>query len=172
MSYCHACIHKYRTVLYAHALTLAPFRRIARELVTARDAGRIVASWPQRSTTTLAHQSMRDNPSKKLIAVKKPDNVDIQRRDPKRSALAQEMRYLGDPLKLADNTVNLLKKGQDEKAAEIVRLASKGMSCTVSWNHMIDYEMSKGRITRAMATYNDVLFNRLSGKVYLLIRNR
>ena len=71
--------------------------------------------------------------------------------------LAKEMQYLGDPLKLANNIVQLLQQpGQAEKAEEMVRTASKSMECTVSWNHLIDFYMSTGRVAQAMSTYNDV----------------
>ena len=76
--------------------------------------------------------------------------------EPTQYALEQELRFLRDPLKLADNTVSLLKTGQHEKAGQLVRMASRSMACTVSWNHMMDYEMSKGRVSRAMTIYNDV----------------
>ena len=75
---------------------------------------------------------------------------------PSHRALEKEMRFLQDPVKLADNTVKLLKKDRTEKAGQLVKLASRSMACTVSWNHMIDYEMSKGRVSRAMTIYNDV----------------
>lgn len=66
------------------------------------------------------------------------------------------MRWLKDPVRLADRTVNLLREGNAEKALEIVRLASKDVKCTVSWNHLIDYEMSKQRVSGAVKLYNEV----------------
>ena len=70
--------------------------------------------------------------------------------------LKLEMRWLKDPVRLADHTVNLLREGNAEKALEIVRLASKDVKCTVSWNHLIDYEMSKERVGGAVKLYNEV----------------
>ena len=66
------------------------------------------------------------------------------------------MRWLKDPLKLAQHTVRLLREDDVEKALEIVRLASKDVECTVSWNHLIDYEMSKARVNNALKLYNEV----------------
>ena len=74
----------------------------------------------------------------------------------KKSRLEKELVYLKDPVKLADHTVGLLRQSDSPKALEIVRLGSKRMQCTVSWNHVIDYEMSKGRVNRAMKLYNEV----------------
>lgn len=70
--------------------------------------------------------------------------------------LQRELTFLEDPLKLADNTVTLLRKDDTEKALEIVRMASKRISCVVSWNHIIDYHMSKGWIQPAEKVYNEV----------------
>lgn len=70
--------------------------------------------------------------------------------------LKLELRWLKDPVRLADHTVKLLREGNSEKALEIVRLASKDVQCTVSWNHLIDYEMSKQRVSPAVKLYNEV----------------
>ena len=77
----------------------------------------------------------------------------------KAADLEKELYWVRDPLKLAVKIVNLLKRGSKddyEKALALVRLASKSMPCTVSWNHLVDYNMSKGRVKAAVGTYNEV----------------
>lgn len=74
----------------------------------------------------------------------------------KKSNLELELRWLKDPVRLADHTVKLLRQDDFAKALEIVRLASKDVECTVSWNHLIDYEMSKARVSKAVKLYNEV----------------
>ena len=74
----------------------------------------------------------------------------------RRTELEQELRWLKDPLKLADHTVSLLRQDDIPKAVALVKLASKNIECIVSWNHLMDYEMSKGRVKSAVALYNDV----------------
>ena len=59
-------------------------------------------------------------------------------------------------MSLAEHTVKLLREDDFQKALEIVRLASKDVECTVSWNHLIDYEMSKARVSNAVKLYNEV----------------
>ncbi len=73
-----------------------------------------------------------------------------------KAVLEKELRYLHDPLKLADHTINLLKKDDYHKALELVKMSSRNMSCTVSWNHLMDYEMYTGRVSNALKIYNDV----------------
>lgn len=72
------------------------------------------------------------------------------------TSLEQELRYLRDPRKLADYTLNLLQKDQEQKAYELVKMSSKSLPCTVSWNHLINFEMSQGRVANACKIYNDV----------------
>ncbi|MCJ1254506.1 hypothetical protein MMC24_002321 [Lignoscripta atroalba] len=74
----------------------------------------------------------------------------------KRESLEQELRYLRDPLKLAENTVSLLRQHEHQKALEILRVASRDTACTVSWNHVIDYNMASGRVTAAIKAYNEM----------------
>ena len=74
----------------------------------------------------------------------------------KKKSLEEELRWLKDPLKLGANIVDLLRQDEFQKALELVRLASKDIQCTVSWNHLVDYEMSKGRVTNASKIYNEV----------------
>ena len=73
-----------------------------------------------------------------------------------RTSLELEVRWLRDPLKLGDHTVSLLRQDQYVKAQAIVRLASKDVQCTVSWNQLIDYTMSKGKVADAVTLYNEV----------------
>ena len=75
---------------------------------------------------------------------------DTRYQDPARLALQKELRFLKDPLKLAEHTVRLLHRGETEKAYELVKLSSKSLACTVSWNHLMDYEMAKGSAANAM----------------------
>ena len=74
----------------------------------------------------------------------------------KQTELEQELRYLRDPLKLAEHTVSLLRQDDHKKALELVRIASRRMACTVSWNHIIDYDMGQGKVSTAIKTYNEV----------------
>ena len=69
-------------------------------------------------------------------------------------------------MKLADHTVKLLRDDDFLKALELVRLASKDVECTVSWNHLIDYEMSKARVTEAVKLYNEVSSYPVHSSVY------
>ena len=78
----------------------------------------------------------------------------------KQANLRREAVYLTDPVKLAEHTLDVLRRKDDpNKALDIVRLAGKGQMCTVSWNHIIDYYLGKQMVDPAYKTYNEVRYS-------------
>ncbi len=73
-----------------------------------------------------------------------------------RTAIEKELWHLKDPLKLANHIRDTLRNDDEKKALELVRAASKNVQCTVSWNHLMDYGMSKGRVNSSLKLYNEV----------------
>jgi len=71
-------------------------------------------------------------------------------------AMEKHLEFLGDPLKLANDVLRTLGKDQFDEALDVVRHSSKNMPCVVSWNHLIDWQLSKGKINFAMKTFNEV----------------
>jgi pentatricopeptide repeat protein len=74
----------------------------------------------------------------------------------KTRAIQKELVYVKDPLKLAEVVRDYLRKDLFLQAEELVKAASKDVLCTVSWNHMVDYLMSNGKINSAIKIYNEV----------------
>jgi tetratricopeptide (TPR) repeat protein len=66
------------------------------------------------------------------------------------------LTYLGDPLKLADHVLHLLRQNRFDEAELLVQTASKRFPCTVSWNHLMDWQLSQGKVNTAIKTYNAV----------------
>lgn len=83
--------------------------------------------------------------------------------------LETELKYLKDPLKLADHIKHVLQANDEEKALALVRLSSKALANTVSWNHVIDWQMKHGKTKAALETYNEVCLNSLNLRVVLII---
>ncbi|KAL8730823.1 MAG: hypothetical protein Q9181_004527, partial [Wetmoreana brouardii] len=115
--------------------------------------------FPGPPSAPLRQRNGEESTTKSLVSFNGQDpsaskgkNLDLKRR----KQLDWELLYLQDPLKLAENTVNLLRRDDHEKALKVVRRASKRASCVVSWNHIIDYEMSKGRLQKADRMYNEM----------------
>jgi len=74
----------------------------------------------------------------------------------KEDHLRTEMKYLQDPYKLADHVAYVLSTGADEKALALIRLATRGLAVTVSWNHVINHYMQMGHTKKALDIYNEV----------------
>ena len=73
-----------------------------------------------------------------------------------RREIFNQLRYLQDPVRLANRVRILLRDGNLDQAMELVRAASKTIPCTVSWNHLINYQMYEGKVKAALKTYNEV----------------
>ncbi|KAG9239325.1 hypothetical protein BJ875DRAFT_448381 [Amylocarpus encephaloides] len=70
--------------------------------------------------------------------------------------LEKHPAYANDPLKLAEFTRKALRGDDIETSFAVVRAASKSLSCTVSWNHIIDWQMTKGKMNAAFKTFNEM----------------
>jgi len=73
-----------------------------------------------------------------------------------KKALDIELRYLKDPLKLSEHVKYTLRCNKPTKALDLCRLASKTMSCVVSWNAVIDWLMRAKKINEALKVYNEM----------------
>jgi pentatricopeptide repeat protein len=73
-----------------------------------------------------------------------------------KKALDMELRYLKDPLKLSEHVKYTLRCNKPNKALDLCRLASKTMSCVVSWNAVIDWLMRANKINEALKVYNEM----------------
>jgi len=67
-----------------------------------------------------------------------------------------ELRWLGDPLKLSQHIEKLLRQQNWDKALALVRLSERGAAQTVSWNHLLNYQMRTGQVKSAIKLYNEV----------------
>ncbi|KAI8936886.1 hypothetical protein NX059_006122 [Plenodomus lindquistii] len=68
----------------------------------------------------------------------------------------RELRYLQDPLELAEFVSKELRKDKVDEMLQLVIMASHSMECVVSWNHIVDYYLTKGRVNDALKVYNDM----------------
>ena len=108
-----------------------------------------------------------DGPTYKSDGSKKVAEVTSQRklgrRDPSMSSIdwnrrRKELQYLSDPLELATFVKKELLKDKATEMLQLVQMASHSMQAVVSWNHLIDYHLAKGRVSQAFKIYNDVCY--------------
>lgn len=67
-----------------------------------------------------------------------------------------------DPVRLAEFVKSSLKRDQVDVASDAVRNASTKIQCVVSWNHLIDWWLSKGRMKSAISIFHEVKFHLLT----------
>jgi pentatricopeptide repeat protein len=71
-------------------------------------------------------------------------------------ALKMELRYLQDPVKLAEHVRYTLRCNKPEKALDLCRLASRKQEVVVSWNACVDWYMSRNESQHAIKIYNEM----------------
>lgn len=90
-----------------------------------------------------------------------PNLARLPPRDPRMSEQdwsrrRRELRHLQDPLELAEFVAKELQKDKVYEMKQLVIMASHSMECVVSWNHIINYLLTKSKVTDALKIYNDV----------------
>lgn len=70
--------------------------------------------------------------------------------------ISLHLKYLRDPIKLAEFVRETLRSNDYDLAQKVVNEASSSIACVVSWNHLIEWQLSKGRMNAAMKCYNDM----------------
>lgn len=71
-------------------------------------------------------------------------------------AVKKELVYLKDPLKHANYVRSILRDNEYDKAIALCRIASKNMEVVVSWNHLIDYLLTRRELKTALKIYNEM----------------
>jgi hypothetical protein len=72
------------------------------------------------------------------------------------AVLQKHPSFTNDPLKLAEIVRKSLRGDDFETALTMARAASAKVQCTVCWNHLIDWQLSRGKMNAALKTYNEV----------------
>lgn len=151
---CHSCMRRHVRTLLGDPI-LHQFRR--RNKIVPEYTSRAVER-SYSSTSQTWEQDVKQN--KSPPSSKTPGKV----LNP--GAIRKELTYLGDPLKLADHVFHLLRQDKFHEAELLVQTASKSLSCTVSWNHLMDWQLSQGKINTAIKTYNAVRGSSLEALPY------
>ncbi|KAI0976205.1 hypothetical protein F4678DRAFT_456528 [Xylaria arbuscula] len=115
---------------------------------------------PRRRYATVAAHA-RSTVTEPSVTTPSPNDEHVDNKAPMlgRSAdwaARKELQYLGDPLHIANRVRLALNKDNFDLAADITRQASRTHSVTVSWNHLIDYQLQNGRIHSALKLYNEM----------------
>ncbi|KAK0716496.1 hypothetical protein B0T21DRAFT_375023 [Apiosordaria backusii] len=107
-----------------------------------------IASTPEDSfrnaypSKDLQNSGPEELPSQQLLKVKK--------------VVKKHLQYLKDPLHIAEHVRKVLGAGSWDEALMMARMASVDTKVEVCWNHLIDYQLDKGRLQAAIKTFNEM----------------
>ncbi|KAK0711547.1 hypothetical protein B0H67DRAFT_585655 [Lasiosphaeris hirsuta] len=116
----------------------------------------------QRSFSGESYTSPSLAPGKEKVEPTPPvDKSDPTTLTPRRAkdlewVVKKHLQYLKDPLLIAEHILATLAKGKFEEALEVTRAASRDTAVSVSWNHLIDYQMKNQRLHAAVKLYNEM----------------
>jgi hypothetical protein len=168
---CQACMNRRLRALVGDAPVLSPFLLFRQPVATSpsRRAFQRSATGKNRQTSVkkTSNSSIHkpaDVPSTRwekrqewldsrgVRPAQKPVKEDVDQD----FVVRKHLQYLKDPLKLAEHVRKCLRAGDLDTTLAIVRAASKSIQCTVSWNHLIEWYLSQGKMKSAIRTYNEV----------------
>lgn len=116
--------------------------------------GDSTATGESQNSTERAERAERAKGANILMLIAK-NKADL----PAKSAIWNELRWLQDPLALANRVRSLLKAGRVALAAAVLRQAQhERIKSDVGWHYLIDYCFEKKSVPAAMRFWNDVCF--------------
>ncbi|KAI1500472.1 hypothetical protein F5X99DRAFT_236176 [Biscogniauxia marginata] len=152
---CKACLRGVLNIFIDHALSLPQ----AASLTTLRPL--ITAAKPRRSrqyatATATATATRSGSATKTAILQRGAGGYRRSKLSPVEWAAQKHLQYLKDPLHIAEYVKRAISNGQFEEALLVTKKASRNTKVTVSWNHLIDYQLRHDRIHAAFRLYNDM----------------
>jgi len=174
---CSSCMKRTLQTLVGDAVTIPPPSTVyfsARSSTSFAISPHSKRFYAQQRTTSPYSNSGTATAYEKAIARKQPDKrqewldsrgtrpIGKAQNKPAKAApdtgfvVRKHLQYLKDPVKLADFVRKSLRSDDFDTTLEVVRSASKTLQCVVSWNHLIDYTLSKGKMNAAIKIYNEV----------------
>ncbi|CZR59215.1 uncharacterized protein PAC_09107 [Phialocephala subalpina] len=161
---CQGCMRHCLQAIIGDSISLSTNPRIAITASISRPLARNYTSTPSRSSAlsenkekepkALQPWQMKMNKrmaGKELKSMRARAADDITERE-----TSIHLRYLRDPIKLAEFVRRSLRQNNFDLAQKIVKAASPTVACIVSWNHLIEWQLSKGRMNAAFKVYNEM----------------
>lgn len=172
---CHACMRRCLQTLVGNSIflsapfkpSLAPYGRgVSRPFklqAYSTSSESPIAVQQIESTKSVASKpstiSERKNRRQQWLESRgvRPKPKELQKHSDNNSARWRILKTLKDPLKLAAHVRKSLREEGFDPTLMMVRDASRDVQCTVSWNHLIDWQLSEGKMNAALKTFNEVL---------------
>ncbi|KAG9246224.1 hypothetical protein BJ878DRAFT_456661 [Calycina marina] len=162
---CSSCMKRALQTLIGDSIVLPS--NASRKLVTSSNGKRFYTLRNTGPTTAYERALAHKNPDKQKQRQEwldsrgtrpsgKAQNKPFAAGPDQEFVVRKHLQYLKDPVKLADFVRRNLRDDNFDTTLEVVRSASKSIQCIVSWNHLIDYTLSKGKMNAAIKIYNEM----------------
>ena len=133
-----------------------PFTPWGRRFATAAAAATTTTNNTTNTSTVDAPRTLEAEPAE-------PSLVEKRSRERLETIVKKHLRHMSDdPWLVAQYVEKALARDAFDEALLLVQKASRGKQMVVAWNHLIDYQLSKQQVKRALKIYNDVSCPRLS----------
>ncbi|KAI0024919.1 hypothetical protein F4780DRAFT_775399 [Xylariomycetidae sp. FL0641] len=151
---CKACLRRALVALIDHTASQASSSNAAALSFTSVNAAKAPRSrgFATAATSRVVadyHRNYQDSYKDEDVAARKVTRS-------KDWAAQKQLQYMDDPFHINNHVRTLLEKDKYEEATLIARKASKNYKVTVGFNHLIDYQLRKGRIHPAIKLYNEM----------------
>ncbi|KAK0670631.1 hypothetical protein QBC41DRAFT_317428 [Cercophora samala] len=111
----------------------------------------------QPKVTSTPEESLRDlYPSNKELLDTGSEELPSHQLLKVKKVVKKHLQYLKDPLHIGNHVKKALTAGNWDEALMMARMASVDTKVEVSWNHLIDYQLEKGRLQAAIKTFNEM----------------
>ncbi|KAK6866176.1 Pentatricopeptide repeat protein [Apiospora arundinis] len=149
---CRSCTRRLLNAVADHALASEPTSNTLRQSIISTSA--------QQTRSYAAATSAVERPKRR--DAEDEDLSPALRRDEDKNAkkiewaVNKHMDYIKDPFHIAQAVQGHLDKDRYEEAKLMTVKASKGKNVTVSWNHLIEYQMRHQRLHGAINLFNEM----------------
>lgn len=139
---CGACLRRAFQVASDRGVCIArpPLQHLTRRFATEATAAAVDA--PRSLETDATSSSIQNKKSKQKLE----------------KAVSQQLKHLSDdPWAIGQYVTKALSRDAFDEALLVVQKASsREKQVVVAWNHLIDYQLDKQQVKRALKLYNDV----------------
>lgn len=149
-------IYLERTALLQTRSFLQPHPRFSSTATTTPNTSTTSANTPTPTPSQVTASIKADAPQTFDADPEEPSVSAKKAREKLERAVKKNLPYLDDPWKLGQYVTDALAKDRFDEALLLTQKASNKDQVVVSWNHLIDYQLEKQQLRKAIKLYNEV----------------
>ncbi|KAH6985043.1 hypothetical protein BKA56DRAFT_328804 [Ilyonectria sp. MPI-CAGE-AT-0026] len=145
-----------RTALLQTRSFLQPYPRLSSTATTTPNTSTTSANTPTPTPSQVTASIKADAPQTFDADPEEPSVSAKKAREKLERAVKKNLPYLDDPWKLGQYVTDALAKDRFDEALLLTQKASNKDQVVVSWNHLIDYQLEKQQLRKAIKLYNEM----------------